>query len=95
MFSYLGASCQERITGRPLSAGESVVAGTVTHDRTALLDWRRCGVRVVLRPDLECEGPGMGALWGVMHKCRENYLPGVVTFPYTLLQHLIPSPEVF
>lgn len=49
MFSYLGASCQERITGKLLSAGESVVAGTVTHDfSTARLFWIGAAVASVL-----------------------------------------------
>jgi len=61
MFSYLGASCQERITGRLLSAGESVVAGTVTHDfSTARLFWIGAAVASVLF---------YGLIWNV--KARE------------------------
>ncbi len=49
MFSYLGASCQERITGMLLKAGETKIGDTVTHDfSTVRLFWLGASVVSIL-----------------------------------------------
>jgi OPA family sugar phosphate sensor protein UhpC-like MFS transporter len=60
MFSYLGASLQESVTGRLIEAGKMVVNGETVHDFTsAYLFWLGAALFAVL---LSC------TLWNVRQK---------------------------